>query len=195
MAHPNAATFSYLLPRVNDRIISVNGISLENVEYATAVQVLRDSGNTVTLVVRRRVPNHSLMQPAGGNVGVGMAGVGGGGGVGVNSQHQHQHSLSSTGLGLVGALGNNGSQQQIKVIVTKASKKDDFGIVLGCRLFIKVSVLARVEDSFYTFLNVQSIFLKSYRAGYSRFSSVLMLNTIYVLIEGLLPPFKRLTSG
>lgn len=41
--------------RVNDRIMSANGVSLENVEYATAVQVLRDSGNTVALVVRRRV--------------------------------------------------------------------------------------------------------------------------------------------
>ncbi|XP_058821475.1 tight junction protein ZO-1 isoform X3 [Topomyia yanbarensis] len=123
--------------QVNDRIISVNGISLENVEYATAVQVLRDSGNTVTLVVKRRVPNHSLMQPTGGNVVPG--------GVGANPhQHQHQHSLSSTGLGL-GALANNGSQQQIKVIVTKASKKDDFGIVLGCRLFIK-EISSKTKD-------------------------------------------------
>ncbi|XP_065075797.1 uncharacterized protein pyd isoform X3 [Ochlerotatus camptorhynchus] len=121
--------------QVNDRIISVNGISLENVEYATAVQVLRDSGNTVTLVVKRRVPNHSLMQPTGGNVV--PSGVGG-------NSHQHQHSLSSTGLGL-GALGNNGSQQQIKVIVTKASKKDDFGIVLGCRLFIK-EISSKTKD-------------------------------------------------
>ncbi|XP_058454129.1 uncharacterized protein LOC131432084 isoform X3 [Malaya genurostris] len=123
--------------QVNDRIISVNGISLENVEYATAVQVLRDSGNTVTLMVKRRVPNHSLMQPTGGST---IAG-----GVGGNShQHQHQHSLSSTGLGL-GALVNNGSQQQIKVIVTKASKKDDFGIVLGCRLFIK-EISSKTKD-------------------------------------------------
>ncbi|KAL1382250.1 hypothetical protein pipiens_013279 [Culex pipiens pipiens] len=121
--------------QVNDRIISVNGISLENVEYATAVQVLRDSGNTVTLVVKRRVPNHALMQPTGSNA---LAG-----GVGVNS-HQHQHSISSTGLGL-GALVNNGSQQQIKVIVTKASKKDDFGIVLGCRLFIK-EISSKTKD-------------------------------------------------
>ncbi|XP_055611442.1 tight junction protein ZO-1 isoform X3 [Uranotaenia lowii] len=123
--------------QVNDRIISVNGISLENVEYATAVQVLRDSGNTVTLVVKRRVPNHSLMQPAGG-VGV------------TNShqhqhQHQHQHSLSSTGLGLGALAANNGSQQQIKVIVTKANKKDDFGIVLGCRLFIK-EISSKTKD-------------------------------------------------
>lgn len=35
--------------------MSANGISLDGVEYATAVQVLRDSGNTVQLVVRRRV--------------------------------------------------------------------------------------------------------------------------------------------
>lgn len=42
--------------RVNDRILSVNGVPLENVEYARAVQVLRDSGATVSLVVRRRAP-------------------------------------------------------------------------------------------------------------------------------------------
>lgn len=41
--------------RVNDRIMSANGLSLENVEYGTAVQVLRDSGSTVTLKVRRRI--------------------------------------------------------------------------------------------------------------------------------------------
>uniref|UniRef100_A0A182SYP5 Tight junction protein ZO-1 n=1 Tax=Anopheles maculatus TaxID=74869 RepID=A0A182SYP5_9DIPT len=154
--------------QVNDRIISVNGVSLENVEYATAVQVLRDSGNTVTLMVKRRVPNHSLMHPlpgpnmhgmaagpggVGGGLSGGPAGSGGGGGggvamggmppnvVGMNS-HQHQHSISSTGLGL-GA--NNGSQQQIKVIVTKANKKDDFGIVLGCRLFIR-EISSKTKD-------------------------------------------------
>ncbi|XP_041766847.1 uncharacterized protein LOC121590851 isoform X3 [Anopheles merus] len=156
--------------QVNDRIISVNGVSLENVEYATAVQVLRDSGNTVTLVVKRRVPNHSLMHPLPGANMHGMAGPGGGGGGGVGgigmsggppggpsagamgvgmptgvagmNSHQHQHSISSTGLGL-GA--NNGSQQQIKVIVTKANKKDDFGIVLGCRLFIR-EISSKTKD-------------------------------------------------
>lgn len=95
---------------------------MENVEYATAVQVLRDSGNTVTLVVKRRVPtpptNNFPQQQA-------VASAMG--------NHQHQHSLSSTGLmGLT-----NGSQQQIKVVLTKASKKEDFGLVLGCRLFVK----------------------------------------------------------
>ncbi|XP_050085112.1 uncharacterized protein LOC126570982 isoform X4 [Anopheles aquasalis] len=166
--------------QVNDRIISVNGISLENVEYATAVQVLRDSGNTVTLMVKRRVPNHSLLQPLPANLlmpgSAGPIGGGGGGGVGGNggpggpggggssgvmgqpgqpgavagmpphaTHHHHQHQLSShssTGLGLVA---NNGSQQQIKVIVAKANKKDDFGIVLGCRLFIR-EISSKTKD-------------------------------------------------
>ncbi|XP_055377734.1 tight junction protein ZO-1-like isoform X2 [Condylostylus longicornis] len=113
--------------QVNDRIISVNGVSLENVEYATAVQVLRDSGNTVTLVVKRRVP--------------------------INTSHQHTHSMSSVGLTSGSGMGagnlaspvqssppllpNVTPGQPIKVVLTKASKKEDFGIVLGCRLFIK----------------------------------------------------------
>ncbi|XP_063697215.1 uncharacterized protein LOC134828156 isoform X3 [Culicoides brevitarsis] len=99
--------------QVNDRIITVNGISLENVEYATAVQVLRDSGNTVTLVVKRRIPqglNGAMLSPS----------------------HQHSHSLSSAGLN-----SNNGSQPQNKVVITKGSKKEDFGIVLGCKLYVK----------------------------------------------------------
>jgi tight junction protein 1 len=61
--------------------------------------------------------------------------------------HQHSHSLSSTGLGTSGINNNtNGSQQQIKVILSKANKKDDFGIVLGCRLFVKeISSKAREQ--------------------------------------------------
>lgn len=112
--------------RVNDRIISVNGVSLENVEYATAVQVLRDSGNTVTLVVKRRVPNINMLN--------------------ASNSHSHQHSnslISSTGgVGgiSVGGQSGSGQQQPIKVVLSKSNKKDDFGIVLGCRLFVKVSI-------------------------------------------------------
>ncbi|CAL8124212.1 unnamed protein product [Orchesella dallaii] len=41
--------------QINDRIISANGISLDNVDYSTAVQILRDSGPCVNLRVKRRV--------------------------------------------------------------------------------------------------------------------------------------------
>lgn len=72
----------------------MNGISLQNVDYATAVQVLRDSGDTVVLVIKRRTNTH---------------------------QHQHSHSLSAsysspptltTGI------------QPSKITLTKNSKKE-----------------------------------------------------------------------
>ncbi|KAL0269988.1 UNVERIFIED_CONTAM: hypothetical protein PYX00_007550 [Menopon gallinae] len=74
---------------VNDCIISANGISLENVEYARAVQVLRDSGHTVSLTVRRRI-----MLPA-----------------------PQPHTL--------------------RVQLNKTKKKDDFGLILGCKIYVR----------------------------------------------------------
>ncbi|XP_073994050.1 zonula occludens-like protein polychaetoid isoform X3 [Rhodnius prolixus] len=76
--------------KVNDRIMSANGVSLEGVEYATAVQVLRDSGNTVQLVVRRRVLLPLSPEP-----------------------------------------------QTVRVQISKSRKKDDFGIVLGSKIYVK----------------------------------------------------------
>ena len=49
--------------RINDRVMSVNGHSLENVDYGTAVQVLRDSGTVVNLVVKRRIVLSSYPEP------------------------------------------------------------------------------------------------------------------------------------
>lgn len=50
--------------RVNDRVISANGVSLENVDYSQAVQVLRECGNSVNLLIKRRtiLPNSDLMK-------------------------------------------------------------------------------------------------------------------------------------
>ncbi|XP_071514344.1 tight junction protein ZO-3 isoform X16 [Panulirus ornatus] len=76
--------------QINDRLISANGISLENVDYARAVQVLRDSGAAVQLVVKRRI-----------------------------------------------VLPAAPEAQTIKVTLTKNKKKEDFGIVLGCRIYVK----------------------------------------------------------
>ncbi|XP_026332082.1 tight junction protein ZO-1 isoform X3 [Hyposmocoma kahamanoa] len=76
--------------QVNDRILSVNGVPLENVEYARAVQVLRDSGATVSLVVRRRAPAPPPTAPT-----------------------------------------------TIKLSLARNGKKEDFGIVLGCKLYVK----------------------------------------------------------
>lgn len=96
-------------------------------DYATAVQVLRDSGNTVTLVIKRRVSNLAMIASNAAPP------------LNLNSNtatHNHQHSnslVSTTGPG----ASVNGNGQAIKIVLSKSNKKDDFGIVLGCRLFIK----------------------------------------------------------
>lgn len=53
--------------------------------------------------------------------------------------HQHSNSLlSSAGLnGPTSLAALNSHTQSIKLVLTKSSKKEDFGIVLGCRLFVK----------------------------------------------------------
>ncbi|XP_043213913.1 tight junction protein ZO-1-like isoform X2 [Amphibalanus amphitrite] len=75
---------------VNDRVLSANGVSLEHVNYTTAVQVLKDSGAVVRLYVKRRVVLPAQPEP-----------------------------------------------QTLKVSLAKAKKKDDFGIVLGCKIYVK----------------------------------------------------------
>ena len=57
-------------------------------DYPTAVQVLRECGNTVNLLVKRRI-----FRPPPSDI--------------------------------------------LRVALTKKNKKDDFGIVLGCRIYIK----------------------------------------------------------
>lgn len=128
MSHKILIFFFQKLFRVNDRIISVNGVSLENVEYATAVQVLRDSGNTVSLVIKRRISVQPVLNVM----------------TSPNHSHQLSQSLSSTNLGATG-----GSQQSIKLVVTKSNKKDDFGIVLGCKIFIK-EISSKVKEQLAT---------------------------------------------
>ena len=85
---------------INDRVISANNISLEGVDYATAVQVLRDSGQSVNLVVKRRLvlPPSAPISPE----------------------------------------NNNTNQSPVKVILNKNNrKKDEFGLVLGCKIYVK----------------------------------------------------------
>ena len=84
---------------INDRVISANSVSLEGVDYATAVQVLRDSGQTVNLVVKRRVVLPSVPEP-----------------------------------------------QNVRVSLTKNKKKEDFGVVLGCKIYIKEITGRSVAD-------------------------------------------------
>lgn len=48
----NSVGFMFIIVhyRINDRVMSVNGIPLENVDHKQAIAVLKDSGNKVNLV-------------------------------------------------------------------------------------------------------------------------------------------------
>ena len=113
--------------RINDRVISANNISLEGVDYATAVQVLRDSGQSVNLVVKRRL----VLPPSATN----------------NNNTQQQQIPQQTQS--VPLLNNNNidnnnqetttSSTSLKTVTLSKNnrKKDEFGLVLGCKIYIK----------------------------------------------------------
>ena len=108
--------------RINDRVISANSVSLEGVDYATAVQVLRDSGQTVNLVVKRRVVLPPTVPPPAPQTTTGM---------------------SQTQLPLVS---EKTQEQNIKVSLSRSKKKEDFGVVLGCKIYIKEITGRSVAD-------------------------------------------------
>ncbi|XP_027205989.2 zonula occludens-like protein polychaetoid isoform X2 [Dermatophagoides pteronyssinus] len=95
---------------VNDRVISANGISLENVDYSQAIHVLRECGNTVNLLIKRR----ALISTTGNSN---------------NFTQQQQHQTLS--------INDGNNNNLIKITLSKNSKKEDLGIVLGCKIFVK----------------------------------------------------------
>lgn len=122
--------------RVNDRVISANGISLEGVDYATAVQVLRDSGQTVSLVVKRRV----VLPPT----------------VPVIKYKNFifcQKPFCSKCLSpflkapVAGTTLNSSLEpKNVRVSLSRNKKKEDFGVVLACKIYIKEITSRTVAD-------------------------------------------------
>uniref|UniRef100_A0A0N5A4W5 Tight junction protein ZO-1 n=1 Tax=Parastrongyloides trichosuri TaxID=131310 RepID=A0A0N5A4W5_PARTI len=78
------------LLQINDRIVSVNGVSFNNIEYIFAVNTIKNA-TQLRMIVKRRVP-----------------------------------------LPLIEL-----EQRTLKFTLSKSRKKDDFGIVLGCKYYIK----------------------------------------------------------
>ena len=95
-------------------------------DYATAVQVLRDSGQSVNLVVKRR-----LVLPPSVN--------------GVNpSASQNTSGTTSSGTVMSAAPVVNSN---MRVTLMKSNKKkDEFGLVLGCKIYIKQILNASLAD-------------------------------------------------
>ncbi|CAI5439527.1 unnamed protein product [Caenorhabditis angaria] len=78
------------LLQVNDRILSGNNVSFENIDYSTAVDIIKNK-DQINMIVKRRVAMPML----------------------------------------------EFEQRTLKFTLSKSRKKDDFGIVVGCKFYIK----------------------------------------------------------
>ena len=117
--------------RINDRVISANNISLEGVDYATAVQVLRDSGQSVNLVVKRRL----VLPPSANNNQNSNQ-------IPSNQQQQQQQQTNNNNNNnnnLEGTTTISSRSATLKTVTLSKNnrKKDEFGLVLGCKIYIK----------------------------------------------------------
>ena len=115
--------------RINDRVISANNISLEGVDYATAVQVLRDSGQSVNLVVKRR-----LVLPPSANNNQNSNQI-----PSNQQQQQQQTNNNNNNNNLEGTTTISSRSATLKTVTLSKNnrKKDEFGLVLGCKIYIK----------------------------------------------------------
>ena len=101
-------------------------MSLEGVDYATAVQVLRDSGQTVNLVVKRRV----VLPPT----------------VPSSAPLPTSSAMSHNQLPLAASEKDKNQDETMKVSLARSKKKEDFGVVLGCKIYIKEIAGRSVAD-------------------------------------------------
>lgn len=126
--------FSFRTNSVNDRVISANGRSLENVQYSEAIQVLRECGNTVNLLIKRPV--------SGNNSVAAMAAAA------ANNNGSGEPNNNLIKLSLRKAHKKDGQYRRnngVSVFFLLSSNNGnvlfylwpDFGIVLGCRIYVK----------------------------------------------------------
>merc|ERR1712083_271047 len=119
---------------INDRVISANNISLEGVDYATAVQVLRDSGQSVNLVVKRR-----LVLPPSANNNQNSNQIPSNNNNNNQLPQQQQQTNSNNNNNIEGTPTISSRSATLKTVTLSKNnrKKDEFGLVLGCKIYIK----------------------------------------------------------
>lgn len=143
--------------RVDDIILSVNGVNVENVEHSFVIRLLKEAKDFIHLVIKRKLAQKTS--------GMNASAV-----VETPSQcdyKRHNLAIQQTAATVManysssyqnGGCNNNGlnaaaapnamsimmnsstslsSMKPIKVALCKRDKKDSFGIVLGCRYYIK----------------------------------------------------------
>lgn len=168
-----------IFKRIDDIILAVNGVNVENVEYAFVIRLLKEAKDFIHLVIKRKLnetaPNDQTDNTAATtmlnndtdmihqsnkrhNIAIQQTAAT----VMANYSNNYQNGhITTTTTTTNGGMNNGGtttttpsitpnpisimmnsstslsSMKPIKVSLYKRDKKDSFGIVLGCRYYIK----------------------------------------------------------
>lgn len=140
---------------VDDIILSVNGVNVENVEHAFVIRLLKEAKDFIHLVIKRKLsqptqPNEYVQTDVKRhNVAIAQTAAT----VMANYQNSYQngllHSVSSNSTSTTETPNQNlmsimmnstqslSSMKPFKVQLSRKEKKELFGIVLGCKFYIK----------------------------------------------------------
>ena len=135
---------------MDDKLLSVNGVNVENVEHSFVIRLLKEAKDFIHLVVKRKLPTAVTSHKH--DVEIEMT-----------NKHGHNVAIQQTAATVVANFTNNihndandkengkdlmahmmqngttsmSSLKPFKVTLSKRDKKDTFGIVLGCKYYIK----------------------------------------------------------
>lgn len=141
--------------KINDRLLQVNGISMNNVDHAVAVGALRNAGGSVVIEYRRKVqvqapitksqtlPAYSQPPPSQHNTPGGQSGYSPNQsyytpqGSGQRSLSQPPTNRSGSQLSLTHSQSSRSAQQQRESVTLTKSRNEGFGMQLGWKLFVQ----------------------------------------------------------
>ncbi|CAF0720009.1 unnamed protein product [Brachionus calyciflorus] len=159
---------------VDDIILSVNGVNVENVEHAFVIRLLKEAKDFIHLVIKRKISQSDYIQSdiKRHNIAIQQTAST----VMSNYQNNYQtngnlHSVSSNSTSTTETPNQNlmsimmnstqsiSSMKPFKVQLSRKEKKELFGIVLGCKFYIK-DILPHSIASHETNLKKGDILLK-----------------------------------
>lgn len=128
--------------RINDKLLSVNGVNVENVEHSFVIRLLKEAKDFIHLVIKRNINNNQKSinelneitkrrnQAITKTAATVISNY-------TNSVNNSNNNLENP-LSLIMNKSNFvSSLKPIKVTLNKKDKKDSFGVVLGCQFYIK----------------------------------------------------------
>ena len=125
--------------RIDDKLVSINGVNVENVEHAFVLRLLKEAKDFIHLEVKRRTNNafsREMVQSSETAKRRNLAMHQTAASVISNYSSLTQEANSPMQLMLTNSSSVS-SLKPIKVTLSKKEKRESFGLVIGCKFYIK----------------------------------------------------------